>query len=147
MLDRIYKRIEEIMGEPVAREFEDDETMAVEIDLDEGFFPEIKSLTVPYSRRGQGLGKKLLAAVCQALKEAGCNRVGLYAFPYSYGEGNTAEEIKALMRWYEKQGFEWAGWDDIDDIEARLRERWGEDWDGKMAFEDVKDAVWMEKEL
>lgn len=146
MLDRIYERIEEIMGESVAREFKDDETMSVEINL-EGFFPEIKSLTVPYSRRGQGLGRKLLAATCQALKEAGYNRVGLYAFPYSYGEGNSMEEIKDLMQWYEKQGFEWAGYETLEDIEARLQEKYGEHWDGIMSFEDVKDAVWMEKEL
>ena len=145
MLD-IYSRIEELIGEPVSREFVDDETMAVEIDP-EGFFPEIKSLIVPYSRRGQGLGRKLLAATCQAIKEAGYKNVGLYAFPYSYGEGNTAEEIKSLMQWYEAQGFEWAGYETLEDIEARLQEEYGEDWDGIMSFEDVKDAVWMEKEL
>lgn len=141
-MDKIYKRISELMGREVASEFKDDETMSVEIEQEEdAFFPELKSLTVPYSERGRGLGRKLLAATCQALKEAGHDRVGLYAFPYSYGKGNTLEDIKKLVRWYEQQGFVLNAEDDLDDLDDL------DDKDELLSFEQVQTAIWMEKAL
>lgn len=147
----INKRISEIFGAEVAPEFDGDENkFVVEINYDEDIhiFPEISVLFVPEQLRNQGLGKKLLSATLQALKEAGHDYVGLYAFPYSHGEGNTIEDIVRLVHWYEKQGFVL---DDSYFIEDTLEEnlfRVAEDFsDVKLPFEGVKNLIWMERKI
>lgn len=146
----INERISKIFGEEVSPKFNGDEKFAVEINYDENIhiFPEISVIFIPEKLRNKGLGKKLLSATLQALKEAGHDYVGLYAFPYSHGEGNTIEDIIRLIHWYEKQGFIL---DDSYFIENTLEEnlsRVAENYpDGKLPFEEVKHFLWMERTI
>jgi Acetyltransferase (GNAT) family. len=114
----------------------------------EGFYCTLNLLHLPPEMREKGIGTKVMQAFISACQKNGVHTIGLHAFPYSYGEGNTLEDIRRLIRFYEKFGFALQDEAALEEVFQAESQKWDEgQWDGRLAFSEIGDASWMELDL
>ena len=66
----------------------------------------LEAIYIDPELQGKGIGTIILKALEEAAQQKGIEAIELKAFPWTDGEGATGLEIKKLVSWYAKRGYE-----------------------------------------